>query len=75
MVQGYPEEGNFSFRLLGAPFTGSRMPESPSPIPEQKFRIGSSVFLSPTELRILVDIRMSNGCSYSVRKILSLRRF
>ena len=54
--------------VLGAPSTESEMPESPSPIPEQKSE-SDPRFSSPTELRILVDIRMSNGVHISQKNL------
>ena len=47
-------------QVLGAPSSESEMPESPSLIPEQKPESAPRLSCH-TELRILVDIRMSNG--------------
>ncbi len=55
-------------QVLGAPSTEAEMAERPSPIPEQKPE--SNTWLSsPTELRILVDIRMSNGVHISQKNL------
>ena len=67
MVQGYPEEGN-SRSGFGCSFTGSRNAGKSSPIPEQKSE-SDPRFSSPTELRILVDIRMSNGVHISQKNL------
>ena len=55
-------------QALGAPLPEAEMPESPSPIPEQKSE-SDPRFSSPTELRILVDIRMSNGVHISQKNL------
>ena len=44
------------------------MAESPSPLPEQKPESVPQLS-SPTELRILVDIRMSNGVHISQKNL------
>jgi len=54
--------------VLGAPSTESEMPESPSPLPEQKSESDPRLFCH-TELRILVDIRMSNGVHISQKNL------
>ena len=54
--------------VLGAPSTESEMPESPSPISEQKPESDSRLSCH-TELRILVDIRMSNGVHISQKNL------
>ena len=54
--------------VLGAPSTEAEMPESPSPIPEQKPESAPRLS-SPTELQILVDIRMSNGVHISQKNL------
>ena len=55
-------------QVLGAPSTESEMPESPSLIPEQKPESAPRLS-SPAELRILVDIRMSNGVHISQKNL------
>ena len=55
-------------QVLGAPSTESEMPESPSLIPEQKPESAPRLS-SPAELRILVDIRMSNGVHLSQKNL------
>ena len=55
-------------QVLGAPSTESEMPESPSPLPEQKSESDPRLFCH-TELRILVDIRMSNGVHISQKNL------
>lgn len=55
-------------QVLGAPSPEAEMPESPSSIPEQKSESDSRLS-SPTELRILVDIRMSNGVHISQKNL------
>lgn len=55
-------------QVLGVPSTEAEMPKSPSPRPEQKSE--SNTWLScHTELRILVDIRMSNGVHISQKNL------
>lgn len=55
-------------QVLGAPSPEAEMRESFSPLPEQKpesdFRLSCH-----TELRILVDIRMSNGVHISQKNL------
>lgn len=55
-------------QVLGAPSSESEMPESPSPISEQKPESDSRLSCH-TELRILVDIRMSNGVHISQKNL------
>lgn len=55
-------------QVLGAPSSESEMPESSSPIPEQKPESDSRLSCH-TELRILVDIRMSNGVHISQKNL------
>lgn len=55
-------------QVLGALSTESEMPESPSPIPEQKSESAPRLSCH-TELRILVDIRMSNGVHISQKNL------
>ena len=55
-------------QVLGAPSMESKMPASPSPIPEQKSESAPRLS-SPAELRILVDIRMSNGVHISQKNL------
>ena len=55
-------------QVLGAPSPESEMPESPSPLPEQKSESDPRLFCH-TELRILVDIRMSNGVHISQKNL------
>lgn len=54
--------------VLGAPTTEAEMKESPSPPPERKPEAGAR-FASHTGLRILVDIRMSNGVHISQKNL------
>ena len=55
-------------QVLGAPSTKSEMTESPSPIPGLKPESDTRLS-SHTELRILVDIRMSNGVHISQKNL------
>ena len=55
-------------QVLSAPSTEAEMPESPSPIPEQKSESAPRLSCH-TELRILVDIRMSNGVHISQKNL------
>ncbi|WP_455967201.1 hypothetical protein [Bacteroides fluxus] len=55
-------------QVLGAPSTEAEMTESPSPIPEQKSESAPRLSCH-TELRILVDIRMSNGVHISQKNL------
>ena len=55
-------------QVLGAPSTEAEKPESPSPIPEQKPESAPRLS-SLTELRILVDIRISNGVHISQKNL------
>ena len=55
-------------QALGAPLPEAEMPESPSPISEQKPESAPRLS-SPAELRILVDIRMSNGVHISQKNL------
>ena len=55
-------------QALCAPLPEAEMPESPSPIPEQKSESDPRLS-SPTELRILVDIRTSNGVHISQKNL------
>lgn len=55
-------------RILGAPSPEAEMKEIPSPIPGQKPEVDTRLS-SPTELRILVDIRMSNGVHISQKNL------
>ncbi|EOS12806.1 hypothetical protein [Phocaeicola sartorii] len=55
-------------QVLDAPSTEAEMLESPSPIPEQKSESDSRLSCH-TELRILVDIRMSNGVHISQKNL------
>lgn len=54
--------------VLGAPTTEAEMKESPSPIPERKPEAAAR-FASHAGLRILVDIRMSNGVHISQKNL------
>ena len=54
--------------VLGAHSTESERPERPSPLPEQKSESDPRLFCH-TELRILVDIRMSNGVHISQKNL------
>ena len=55
-------------QVLGAPSPEAEMKEIPSPIPEQKPEVDTRLS-SHTELRILVDIRMSNGVHVSQKNL------
>ena len=55
-------------QILSAPSTEAEMPESPSSIREVKPE-SNTLLSSPTELRILVDIRMSNGVHMSQKNL------
>ncbi|MDY3789689.1 hypothetical protein [Bacteroides fluxus] len=55
-------------QVLSAPSTEAEMPESPSLIPEQKSESAPRLSCH-TELRILVDIRMSNGVHISQKNL------
>lgn len=55
-------------QVLGAPSPEAEMKEIPSPIPEQKPEVDTRLS-SPAELRILVDIRMSNGVHVSQKNL------
>ena len=55
-------------QVLGAPSTESEMLDSPSPIPELKSEADTRLSCH-TELRILVDIRMSNGVHLSQKNL------
>ena len=55
-------------QVLGAPSAEAEIPESPSPLPEQKSESAPRLSFH-TELRILVDIRMSNGVHISQKNL------
>ena len=55
-------------QVLRAPSTEAEMKESPSPIPERKPE-ADTLLSSHSELRILVDIRMSNGVHISQKNL------
>ena len=55
-------------QVLGAPSPEAEMKEIPSPIPGQKPEVDTRLS-SPAELRILVDIRMSNGVHISQKNL------
>lgn len=55
-------------QVLGAPSPEAEMKELPSPLPERKPEVDTRL-PSPTELRILVDIRMSNGVHISQKNL------
>lgn len=55
-------------QFLGAPSPEAEMKEIPSPIPGQKPAVDTRLS-SPIELRILVDIRMSNGVHISQKNL------
>lgn len=67
MVQGYPQEDS-SCSSFGCSLPEAEMQEIPSPLsegtPEVDTRLSSS-----TGLRILVDIRMSNGVHISQKNL------
>ena len=63
MVQGYPEEDS-SCSGFGCSLHGIRNAGKSFANPGTKARIGS-----PAELRILVDIRMSNGVHISQKNL------
>ena len=67
MVQGYPEEDN-SRSGFGCSLNGIGNAGKSFATPGTKVRIGSSAFCH-TELRILVDIRMSNGVHISQKNL------
>ena len=67
MVQGYPEEDS-SCSGFGCSLHGIRNAGKSFANPGTKARIGSSAS-SPAELRILVDIRMSNGVHISQKNL------
>ena len=68
MVQGYPKADN-SCSGFGGPSPESEIQEKLSPLPERNPEVDTRL-LSPTELRILVDIRMS---FISVERILATK--
>lgn len=55
-------------QVLGAPSPEAEMKEIPSPIPERTPEVDTRLS-SGTELRILVDIRMSNGVHISQKNL------
>ena len=55
-------------QVLGVPSPEAEMKEIPSPIPEQKPEVDTRLS-SHTELRILVDIHMSNGVHVSQKNL------
>lgn len=55
-------------QVLGAPSSEAEMTESPSLMPELKSEADTGLS-SHTELRILVDIRMSNGVHISQKNL------
>ena len=55
-------------QVLGAPSPEAEMKEIPSPLPEGITEVDTRLF-SSTELRILVDIRMSNGVHISQKNL------
>lgn len=55
-------------QVLGAPSPEAEMKEIPSPLPERKSEVDTRLS-SHTELRILVDIRMSNGAHISQKNL------
>lgn len=55
-------------QVLGAPSSEAGMKEVSSPIPEQKPE-ADTLLSSHTALRILVDIRMSNGVHLSQKNL------
>ena len=55
-------------QVLGAPSSEAEIPESSSPIPELKSESDTRLSSHP-ELRILVDLRMSNGVHLSQKNL------